>query len=120
MRMVLWNSGLVLAQLDSSEVDGPLLLEQTSNFDKEGHDELLQGETLVCKDASGFFNVLLNNPTGTSHKIEAGTLLGCACEVELVESMANSRKSLVPAACNSNTSLPPHPIDFTQSTLQLL
>jgi len=57
----------------------------------------------VCKDANGLVNVLLSNPTGTTHKIEEGTLLGCACEVELVESVGNSQEYLVPEAGDSNT-----------------
>jgi len=66
------SSGLVLAQLDNSEVDGPSLLEQTSYFDTTGHDGLLLGETLVSRDANGFVNVLLSNPTGTTQKLEEG------------------------------------------------
>jgi len=102
VRMAPRSSGLVVTQLDSSEVDGPLLLEQTSYFDKEGHDGLLIGETLVCKDANGLVTVLLSNPTGTTHKLEEGTLLGCACEAELVESLGSSQESLAPEASDSN------------------
>ena len=54
VRMTPQSSGLELVQLDNSEVDGLLLLEQTSYFDKTGHDGLLLGETLVSKDANGF------------------------------------------------------------------
>ena len=103
--MAPWRSGLVLAQLDSSEVNGSLLLEQTSYFNNEGHNGPLLGETLVCKDANGLVNVLLSKPTGTTHKIE-GILLGCACEVELVEPLGNS---LAPEASDSNTTSGPHP-----------
>ena len=53
----------MLVQLDNSKVNGPLLLEQTSYFNNEGHNGLLLGETLVCKDANGLVNVLLSNPT---------------------------------------------------------
>ena len=80
----------MLAQLDSYELDGPLLLEQTCHLDDKGHDGLQLGETLVCSDANGFVNVLLNNPTGTTHKIEKGTLLGLAYEAELVESTSDT------------------------------
>jgi len=38
VRMAPRSSGVVLAQLDNSEVDGPLFLEQTSYFDKTGHE----------------------------------------------------------------------------------
>ena len=109
LRMAPRSSGLVLVQLDNIEVHGLLLLEQTSYFDKTGHDGLLLGETLVSKDANGFVNVLLSNPTGTTQKLEAGSLLGCACEVELVESVSNSQEEpLTPAASStvSPTQLP--------------
>ena len=119
VRMAPRSSGLVLAQLDSSDVDGPLLLEQTSYFDKEGHDGLLLGETLVCKAANGLVNVLLSNPTGTTHKIEEGTLLGCACKVELVEPLGNSQEYLAPEASDSSTTSLMFYL-FTQSTLLLL
>ena len=75
VRMVPRSSGLVLAQLNNSEIDGPLLFEQTSYFDRTGQDELLLGETLVSKDANGFVDVLLSNPTGTTNRQLVGICL---------------------------------------------
>ena len=69
------SSGLVLVQLNNSKIDRPLLLEQTSYFDRTGQDELLLGETLVSKDANGFVNVLLSNPTGTTNRQLVGIYL---------------------------------------------
>ena len=86
------STGLVLAQLENCELDGPLILEQTCHLNENGRDGLQLGETLVCGNASGFVNVLLSNPTGTTYKIEKGTLLGLACEAELVESASDLLK----------------------------
>ena len=45
---------------------------------------------MICSDATGFVNVLLSNRTGTTHKIEKGTLLGLAYEAELMASTSDT------------------------------
>ena len=78
---------LAPVKLESTDLSGPLLLEQTCHLAEQGYDELEVCESLVDNSEDGIVKVLLSNPTGITQRMEGGTFIGVASEAKPVESV---------------------------------
>ena len=89
VRLVPCSSTLASVKLDTCDLTGTLLLEQTCHLAEQGYDGLEVSESLVDGSTDGVVKVLISNPTGITHKVSKGICVGVASEAEPVESLAN-------------------------------
>ena len=93
VRLAPCSSTLVSAKLETCDLSGPLLLEQTCHLAEQGYDGLEVGELLVDGSKDRVVKVLISNPTGITQKINRGTYVGVASEAEPVECVTNKPNS---------------------------
>ena len=105
VRLAPHSNTLASVKLETCDLSGPLLLEQTCHLQEQGYEGLEVSESLVDASKDGIVRVLISNPTGITYKMERGTCVGVASEADPVECVAKKFNSYSQVGATSTPTL---------------
>ena len=89
-----------------TKLDGPVLLEHNYSLSKVGTDGMQFGDTVV-EGMSGVAQIVLNNPTGFTQRLDRGVWVGDATQATFIEPTPEVQKSPEPSIVHTVKSLSP-------------